>query len=293
MTSALSLLESELTKVVYIGLSGKCWHLSGPNAGLEGAWLGVDPKGLMFPPAELLFQEGARQDGATYQRAVLSKREIDFTIHLEGGSPRQFRARHDAWFRDWSRDKQGHLGIFTKYAGWWWLRVRLGGPPEPTGWDKDPALRGYQGYDMVAIADDPLWHSFEEESLWVNTLGTDEGVLRVRNAASQEVWPRYVMPGPGVYFIQDPNDFLRIVQTPPVKVGETLMIDTHPRHPTARLYSPAEGENGRNVWAQLKGRRWLFSVPPRSSTEVVVRVEGGTPSSQVLAVAAPRSERPW
>ena len=107
-----------------------------------------------------------------------------------------------------------------------------------------------------------------------------------------------MMKGPGKYFIEDPMfdpsvDELRIIETPKILAGETLMIDTHPRRPTARLWTNSGGENVRNVWAQLGGRRWLTPVKPWTSSEITVRVEQGDLTSQVAVVSQPRFSRPW
>lgn len=292
------LLALDTTKIVYIGQSGKCWHLAGPNMGAEHVTFGTDPTGMIFGPEELLFSEGARQDGATFLRSVKSKRELDFEIQIGGNDPRHHRAVHDAFFRDVSVTRPGRFGVYTKYAGWRWLQVRLGEPPSPK-WGKDPALRHYQAYDLMFIADDPLWWSFKNTYEWSNTLGVNETDLALRNAADQVAWPKYVMNGPGRWFIEDPIpgvdsfDEIRMVMMPMLETGDTLMLDTHPRHPTLRLYNAATGENGRNVWAQLKGRRMLYSLPAWQTTNITVRIEQGTAQSSIMSIVGPRFERPW
>ncbi|MGV9666930.1 phage tail protein [Nocardia niigatensis] len=295
------LFDIDLTKVVYWGISGRAWHLSGVGAGREGVTWGDSPKGHMFAPVQLLVSEGARQDGATFLRSVRSKKELDFTIDIGGDaiplqftSVRHFHAVHDAWFRDWSTDTPGRLGYFTRHQGWRFQSVRLDAAPEPiTG--IDPARNFHEAYTMGVVALDPLVQQIGEWDLWVNADGVNEGRVRARNAADQPGWPRYTMLGPGRYSIQDPTDGdgLRIVETPVIGVGEELRIDTHPRHRTARVYSDAL-PNGRNVWAQLAGRRWLASLPPWSSTELVVRCsDGATTAASVRVDVTPRSSRPW
>ncbi|WP_067573702.1 phage tail protein, partial [Nocardia acidivorans] len=263
--------------------------------------LGDSPKGHMFAPVQLLVSEGARQDGATFLRSVRSKKELDFTIDIGGDalplqftSARHFHAVHDAWFRDWSTDTPGRLGFYTRHQGWRFQGVRLDAAPEPiTG--IDPARNFHEAYTMGVVALDPLMQQIGEWDLWVNADGANEGRLRARNAADQPGWARYTMHGPGRYAIQDPTDAegLRIVETPVLRVGEELRIDTHPRHRTARVYSNALPD-GRNVWAQLAGRRWLAAMPPWSSTELVVRCsDGATTAASVRVDVTPRSSRPW
>ncbi|WP_306358854.1 MULTISPECIES: phage tail protein [unclassified Nocardia] len=296
------LLEIDTTKIVYWGCgTRRPWHLAGIGAGREGVALGEGMSGHMFPPVSLLTSAGARQDGATFLRSVRHQRELDFIVHIGGDtlpmqfdSPRDFFAVHDAWWRDWSTDIPGVLGVFTRYQGWRFYRVQLDGDPEPlTG--IDPAANLHEAYRVSAVAMDPLAQHFDEVSAWVNGLGLNEGVLRLRNAADQPAWPRYTMNGPGRWWIQDPvdTDGLRVVQTPLIGDGETLRIDTHPRRRTARVYSDT-APGGRNVWGQLAGRRWLASLPPWSSTDIVVRCsDGATTAAAITAAVTPRSSRPF
>ncbi|WP_040801295.1 hypothetical protein [Nocardia higoensis] len=287
------------TKVVVWDVNGRVWHLSGANAGREGVRLSKQA-GFMFAPVQLLVSEGARQDGATFQRSVRSKKEWDFlvvisaTTHRPAADPvRDFLAVHDAWFRGWSTDKPVTVGYFTRHQGWRFQQAQLDAAPEPMG-DIDPARNAFALYKMSATAMDPLEHHFEETSVWTDIAGLGEGVVRARNAADQPAWPRYTMNGPGRWRIQDPvgGEQPRLVQTPVLSAGETLRIDTHPRRRTATVYS-AENPRGRNVWAQLAGRHWLAALPPWSSTDITVTVDGGTTESSLIVSVTPRSSRPF
>lgn len=292
-------LNAHDTKVVVWDVNGRVWHLSGANAGREGVRLSKQA-GFMFAPVQLLVSEGARQDGATFQRSVRSKKEWDFlvvisaTAHRPVSDPvRDFLAVHDAWFRGWSTDKPVTVGYFTRHQGWRFQQAQLDAAPEPMG-DIDPARNAFAVYKMSATAMDPLEHHFEETSVFTDVAGIGEGVVRARNAADQPAWPRYTMNGPGRWAIQDPvgGEQPRLVQTPVLSEGETLRIDTHPRHRTATVYS-AENPRGRNVWAQLAGRHWLAALPPWSSTDITVTVDGGTTASSLIVSVTPRSSRPF
>ncbi|WP_201298122.1 phage tail protein [Nocardia sp. CY41] len=289
----MTLLLPESTKIVIWNVDARPWHVHGLGAGREGVTL-IGQTGHMFAPVSLLVSEGARQDGATFLRSVRHKKEMDLLVFIRGRTVRDFQAIHDAWFRGWSTDRPCTIGTFTHHQGWRYQQVQLDSAPEPQG-DVDPAKNAAITFQMSVTAMDPLTRHFDETVTWTNTLGLNEGVLRMRNAADQVAWPRYTMPGPGRYWIQDPTDSdgLRIVQTPILLAGETLRIDSHPRHRTARVYSAAH-PSGRNVWGQLAGRRWLASLPPWSSTDIVVRVsDGGTTESAVTGTVSPRSSRPY
>jgi hypothetical protein len=293
--------DNELTKVVYIGLSGKCWHLSGPGAGSEGVAWGDGQTGHLFAPVSLLLSEEARGDGATFLRDLKSKKESDFIVDIGGDtlplifeSMRHFHAVHDSWFRDWSTRRAGTIAYFTRHQGWRYQQVRLDREPVPiTG--IDPAINYHERYQMGVVALDPMMSHFGEWSVWKNSKGLGEGIVWGRNAADQPAPPRYTMNGPGRFHILDPgfaNDVTRIVQTPPILEGETLRIDTHQRHRTARVYSPGN-PSGRNVWGQLAGRKWFGELDPWASVPITVMVTGGTTESQVRIDVSPRSSRPY
>ena len=286
------LLRSEATKVIVWDIHGRVWHLAGVGAGREGVRLDTQ-SGYMFAPVNLLVAEGARQDGATFLRSVRSKKELDFFVLIDGrGDVRSFHAIHDAWHRGWSTDIPCKMAYFTRHQGWRYQMVQLDSAPELQG-AIDPARNAAVEYQMSVTAMDPLERHLGEWDVWVNSEGANEGVVVARNAADQPAWPRYTMPGPGRYAIEDPlGDDLRIVETPLLVDGEELRIDTHPRHRTARVYSDAVPE-GRNVWGQLAGRRWFASLPPWSSTEIIVRVIDGTLESGVRVDVMPRSSRPF
>ncbi|PSK27292.1 phage tail protein [Nocardia seriolae] len=254
----------------------------------------------MFAPVQLLVSEGARQDGATFMRSVRSKKEWDFLVVISnsakdtGADPiRDFHAVHDAWFRGWSTDKPVTVGYYTRHQGWRFQQAQLDAAPEPVG-DVDPARNALAVYKMSTTAMDPLERHFDENSVWTNTAGAGQGIVRLRNAADQPVWPRYTMNGPGRWSILDPvpGDLPRMVQTPTLTATQTLRIDTHPRHRTAVVYDSASTKTV-NVWAQLAGRRWMQSMDPWTSTEITVKVDGGTTASSIIASVTPRSSRPF
>lgn len=293
------LLDIEQTKIVVWDNNGRVWHLSGANAGREGVRLS-NQTGFMFAPVQLLISEGARQDGATFHRSVRAKKEWDFLVLISpttrgyATNPvRDFYAVHDAWFRGWSTDKPVTVGYFTRHQGWRFQQAQLDAAPEPVG-EVDPARNAVAGYKMSATAMDPLERTFDETSIWTNTSGLGEGTVRARNAADQTAWPRYTMNGPGRWGILDPTggDIPRVVQTPRLTADQTLRIDTHPRHRTARLYTSGNSKPT-NVWAQLAGRRWMASLPAWSSTDILVQVDGGTLQSSLVVSVTPRSSRPF
>ncbi len=298
--TALDLLAAEPTKIIYRGglkpdgSLGDVFNLAGISAGTEGVNLASGFK-WPFTPHKLLSSEGASQDGATFIRSVRGVMLLELPIAIQADTLPQFYARNDRFWRNWNSDIPGHMSWWTRYAGWQTLRLQTTDEPEPlTG--VDPTADYFEAFTLSATAMLPFFLGLDEESVWSNAQGLNEGALRLRNYTDRKGYPRYTMNGPGRFYIEDPDSDdtdLRQVQTPVLLANEELRINTHPRRPTARLYSPATGENGRNVWGQLQGRRWLFPLQPWSSTEIRVRVEGGSTASKVIGVVTPRKSRPF
>ncbi|MEU2106500.1 phage tail protein [Nocardia sp. NPDC019255] len=298
----MTLLTKDVTKVVWVDVNSRPWHLAGPGVGAEGVIWGADPKGLMFPPHEILSDAGARQDGATPRRPVVSKKDLDFNVsigNLVGLQIRDYRhwqQVHALWWRGWSRRKPGHLCIFTRGKGWRKEPFYLADAPEPHN-GLDPARNLNEVYTLSATGFEPFWAGLEREVKWVNTSGSNQGVLKMRNDASEEAWPRYTLKGPGRYFIQDfdpaadPDADLRMMTIPTLVAGETARIDLHPRHRTARVYN-ASGVYLRNIWGQMAGRRFLNPIQPWGTTEINVAVEGGDLTSEVVGTLTPLDASP-
>ncbi|AOE43719.1 minor tail protein [Gordonia phage Bantam] len=285
-------LKDQRTKVIYYGIDGSVWHLSGYGQGAEGATLGVEPDKFYMADMENLYVEGARQDGASYQGTNLPRREIDVEIQIAGKTVREFMSRNDRWWRAWSTRKAGVLAVFTPATGWRWIKVRLGGNVD-TKWGKDPSLIKASDYDMTMAADDPLWRSFKHKAHWKNNGGTGSGIIQLRNWADHDAYPEYVMPGPGIYSIQDgPGG--EMIKLPYIGFGQTLRLDTHPLRLILRMYDNTTGPDGRSFWRQMdNARRFRGSFEPWSEGDIRVAVDGGTTESQVFGILSPRFLRPF
>lgn len=284
-------LHDQRTKVIYFGPEGQVMHLSGFGAGKEGYRLGVEPSELYFVDMELLWLEGARQDGASYQDTVLAKREVDFEVQIAGDTARQFSARNNHWWESWSTSAPGTLAIFSRYTGWRWIKVRLAGDIQAK-WGKDPILIRACDFDMTVAADDPLYRSFREKALWKNTNGTGKGVLQIPNPGDHSGYPEYTMPGPGTYSIQDGPDG-EMLELPPVPAGRTMYVNTHPQKLTIRTYDSVTGLDERLAWKGMKTKRFRKYLKPRSMNKISVKVEGGNANSQVFCSLVPRFYRPF
>ncbi|ANA86545.1 minor tail protein [Gordonia phage Lozinak] len=284
-------LRDRRTKVIYFDINGHVWHLSGFGQGREGATLGVEPDNLYMIDTELLWTEGARQDGSSYEGTVISRREIDFEVQIKSSTVRGFHAINDKWWRGWSARTPGTLAFYTREMGWRWTRVRLAGNVEPK-WGKDPALIRACDYDMTIAADDAMFRSAMEFGYWRNVGGTGQGSILLKNTADHIAFPEYVMPGPGTYSIQDGPDGDMIPLTP-IRAGQTLKLKTHREKLSLRLYDSTTGIDGRTAWRGWGTKRFENHLEPHSINRIKVSVTGGTPNSQVMAQVFPRHYRPF
>lgn len=266
--------------MVYRAPSGRSFHLSGPMVGQEGVRLLPGPTGLDGAPTQLLWREGARQEGATYTGAVVSKREIDIEVDVWGATVRQFRERNQAWMAALSYRERGWLMTWNTFNGWRYLRVRLAEPPEGRA-RHDPALLRSNQYAITLAADEPYWLGLQEKSLWTNKSGSGAGSLIVRNPGGLPAYPSFVVAGPGKPWIQDGPEGPRI-HMPQMSPGEWWYIDTHPR--TIDIVST----KNTNPMALMKGKRFRGIYPAHTSTRIDVGVTGGSLTSQIMVLTTPR-----
>lgn len=284
-------LRDRRTKVIWYDINGRVWHLSGYMQGFEGATLGIEPSKMYMADADLLYTEGARQDGASYNGNVISRREIDWEIQIAGRTIREYHLINTKWWEGWSMDKTGVLAFFTRENGWRWASARLVGNVEPK-WNKDPALIKACDYDMTISVDSSLFDGRQEFGYWKNVSGSGNGRLTISNPGDQKVSVTYTMPGPGTYSIQDGPGGTMIPLTP-IKAGQTLKVWSHNEKLICRVYDPGTGIDGRTAWTGYGSKRFRAMLEPRTVNEIKVSVTGGTVNSQVYATLTPRYFKPF
>lgn len=268
------------TQLVYRDPSGFNWHLSGWGAGREGVILSPGVSGLLGAPGELLFTEGARQEGATYTGASTGKRVIDFEVDVHADDPHTFRRINERWLRAHRREVPGHLLAWAPGFPWLTLPVRRSEVPTPK-FHKDPSLISAQQYAMQWVAEKPYLTSPDETAMWTDKGGASSGALRLRNPGDIKGWPRFIITGPCKPSIQDgPGG--PMIPLPKIERGEVWRIDTYERKPT--IVSNLRT----NPWAYMQGRRFRNSIPPGATVDLKVQTTGGDRTNSVLAVLTPR-----
>ncbi|QOH59883.1 phage tail family protein [Rhodococcus rhodochrous] len=265
---------------MYRDWTGYNWRLAGWGAGTEGVRLSPGPKGLLGAPRELIFTEGARQEGATYTGNTVGKRTVDFEVDVHADSVHQFRRINERWLRAHRADKPGHLLSWSPGGPWLALRVRRGDVPMPK-WNKDPTLLRSQQYAMQWVAERPFFEAPVEDALWTDKGGASTGKLILPNRGDVEAWPRFVITGPGTPLIQDgPGG--PMMPLPKLERGEIWRIDTYNRKPT--IVSNLRT----NPWAYMRGRRFRNPIPAGETASLAVSMTGGDRTNSILAVLTPR-----
>lgn len=284
-------LRDRRTKVIYFDINGHVWHLSGYGQGWEGATLGIEPSKMYMADTELLFTEGARQDGAAYNGKVIQRREIDWEIQIAGRTINEYHQINHKWWRGWSNDTPGVIAFHTRTFGWTWAKARLVGNIEPK-WGKDPSLIRACDYDMTISVDNSLFVGRQEFGHWDNRSSSGNGKIVISNPGDVVVFPTYTMPGPGAYSIQDgPGGTM--IPLPTVNSGQTMKIFTHNENLICRVYDATTGIDGRTAWKGFGTKRFQNGLQPGTINEIKVSVTGGTPTSQVMATLTPRYLKPF
>jgi hypothetical protein len=165
------------TKIVYIGIDGSHWNLSGNFAGREGLTLAPQMSGFMHVPFNSLFSEGPYQIGAVFERTDMRKRVISLGVQVNvdigAATGWRYRMLEQKWWRAWSPTADGTLCCYTRTHGWRFLRVRLAEEPK-TAFDLDPAAFGnnFMQWDMSIVALQPYWYKRMTKAVWKNDPST-------------------------------------------------------------------------------------------------------------------------
>lgn len=306
------------TRVLYLAPNGDRFDLyGGPAAGRQGVEL-KNLNGEDHWPFELLLTEGAYELGATVERANILKREIDVTVIIgrEGFNEYQYRIANDRWWLGQDENRDGWLGIYTRFSGWRWLRVR----PAKT-------VEGEPGLDPVAfgnnvathqfrwLAQKPYWSKPSVWGQWTNTedtsalFGIGEGRIQLANRGQLVSHPLYIVSAPGKAWVEDGNSG-RLVELPFLAESDGfVLVDTDPTQRTLTasgdpvdnvFYAIARqskildfllwelDETGLPVWQRFD-KRFMSSVPPK--TVASLRVKHSHPNGTITAIMPQRYRR--
>lgn len=228
-------LQGLATRVLYITPDGVVYHLSGGRmAGRQGVHLAEEFEGEHHWPFELLLSEGAYELGATVERVNVLKREINFGVIIGGErfNDYQYRMAESRWWDGQDENRDGWLGIYTRFSGWRWIKVR---PAKTvTGSQKrDPVAQGNNcaTYNINWIAQKPYYSKPTVWGAWQNNkdihgllagiLGmvetfelqagiqpkklytVGEGVITLANRSDLASNAQFLVSGPGKAWVED------------------------------------------------------------------------------------------
>ncbi len=306
------------TRVVYITPGGFVYHLyGGPAAGRQGVQL-QDITGEHHWPFELLVSEGAYELGATVERVNVLKREI--TTHVviggQGFNEYQFRMAAGRWWAGQDENRDGWLGIYTRYSGWRWLRVRPAQtvdaeqPLDPTAFGNNTEV-----WPIRWLAQKPYWSKPSLWGQWTNSedtsalFGVGEGRIVLANRSDMAAYPQYIVSAPGKAWVQDGISG-RMVELPLLaKTDGYVLVDTDPTQRTLTASGdPVDNafyvlarqskildfllweldETGLPVWQRFD-KRFMSSVPPK--TVAALRVKHSHPNGTITAIMSQRYKR--
>lgn len=256
------------TRVVYITPDGFRYDLyGGPLAGRQGAHLAEELSGEHQWPFELLKTEGAYEMGTTIERVNVLERLINLNVVIGGHTPvplnnYQYRMAQARWDDGQDENRDGWLGIYTRFSGWRWVRVR----PAKT-------IEGNQNRDPVAMNNNTatwpiqwlaakpyyskpsVWSTWESTSEVYGLLGAilgdvedtlnvalgqpdkklytvGEGVITLPNRGDLESFTQFIVSAPGKAWVED-GDTGRMVELPYLTANDGyVLVDTDPTQRT-------------------------------------------------------------
>lgn len=313
------------TTVVYISPKGQLFHLAGPRAGAEGVSLASQVLGDQQWPFEVIVEESAYMMGATIQKVNINKRIFNIGVVIGRHNPPmteyQYRMAEDHWWQGQDERNDGWLGVWTRFSGWRWIKVR----PDvsvKTSQRMDTTAFGnnVSSWDITWLAARPYftkpalyktWFA-KDASLQPNPVpGKKDLYTGTIHLANRGDLPSYVqfLVSPGQAWVQD-NDSTRMVELPFTSKNDgTFLCDTEPGKRT--LTAPNDPVDNllydfvrqskildfflhdlADLGLPLQMRfndRFMFAVPPR--TAVALTVQHTNKSGTITAFLPQRFKR--
>lgn len=273
--------------VTWTGPDGSVWDLADVAGGVFLDRAGVE--GLHFPPITKYRSAARGIPGNRVRGWRTEAREVFWPIHLWGGSSEEWLTRNEAFLST----------IHPERAGTW--TVQASGRParslqltgvfdESHAYTVDPVHSGWASYGITLEASQPYWEGelitrgpwkapdpvpFFPGPPFSIGRGAAFGTAVIPNPGDVEGWGVWRAVGPLSSVELGVGD--AIIEVPfDVPSGEVLVIDTDPRHPTARMGAvPDEGEvfDGADMRSQL-GLQDYAPVPVGSSVPLHVDATG-------------------
>lgn len=319
-------------QVIYISPDNQLFHLHGKDAGREGVRLNTQLQGEQHWPFELVTTKGAFIYGADIERVNVNERMISFGIIVGGDSPRhltpyQYHLAEDHWWNGQDENRDGWLGIFTRFSGWRWIKVRPSKTVD-TAQKKSPMANNQNTamWDVNWIAGTPFYSKVTFKDVWTASLKnfapadglalgetTDprpyKGTIVLANRGDLPAPVKYIVSSPGTAAVSD-NGQPRMVELPQTIASDgNYLVDTEEGHraltaATERIdnifYQQARaskilefvlhdiGSLGEPLGYRFN-KRFLYTIPPRTIAHL--KVEHSSVAGQIAAFVPQRYKR--
>lgn len=252
--------DFEAAQILYVGVDGSIWHLSGQGMGEEGVELGRKPKGLYAAPAKTLWSKGAFQEGATFEGVRWEPRDMVFVFNIFAKTGFEFEEIYSRWSRAWSFEEAGTLVYISPISGRREIKVQLLETEEFEP-EFDPRLNAYGEMVMTIRAPKPWFTSQPIQDVWVFDGINFKGEVTVSNPTDRPCRLQWVLRSPARFIIpdfsfQDDENARRFIRMPFQKLGTDVTIDT--RRDVEQVKCPTIA----NYWALLAGQQFEFELPP-------------------------------
>lgn len=294
--------------------SGRIWHLTGWNAGAEGAMIQGPIRGLWHMPYESVWTEPA-YGAPEFERTVDGKRTPGFDVLLMSDTKFGWFDTEAKWWEDWPVGVPGWLSMWTRRLGELWIPVMRDKPTE-TEMEDDPAgMNGnnHQIWTMdLAQSGNPRWRRPAKVDRYINS-GKAEATLYVANQSKEaEAWPVFFISAPAPHHgikLANGNGG-EMVPVPELLPGEHCIIDTDPTHRIAiSATDPADdffkkfirnsellswllghyGDTGESVLKRFHGQGFTRPIAPGEVG--ALKVIHPTPGGKVGVLLPQRFER--
>lgn len=282
------------TTIIHMAPNGNITHLSGPNAGQEGIFLGQVLQGEQQLPFDQVILESAFQWGATIQRTNYQKRIINLRIAVAAQSEYEYLICDNRWWDGQDETQDGWLGVYTRWGGWRWIPVRPFKTVD-TSQTLDPVAysNNFAMWDITWICQRPWYSKPAVFDTW-SALGATKdangyywGTLVLANQGDMQTYVQYLISGSGNCQVQDNNSNTMVALPELLDTDGPGLCDTDPQERTLtaandafdnQYYQLANSSNVLNFfltnnntsaehWWQRGYVRFVYTVPPLTTMQ--------------------------
>ena len=285
-------------------IHGNEWHLSGEQAGEEGAVLEATEVIDVFDEADVktIRDEGAFSRGSFYAGKRVMTRYPVFDVGLMDTASQTVRQTISAWRRGWSYDADCKLYVqdeeSTRYIELRKLEKIKFSPA--TDYNAD----GIATMTMVCVSGNPFFREDDVVDSYVTTTdttvsGTETGQVTIANPCDVDIWLQWIVQGGATGMIVTLPDFSfgndefnratedddRAVILAPLQSGEVLLIDTDKLAIDGQFNSSTRP----SYRGLMNGVRFMYRVPAGTESTDLPIVFDNAPIGAGVQVRAPRN----